>query len=364
MGIEPVRPTSPILWRPYTPTTIPPVRLSDSGRMQVLIRAGKLYLTVHDAIALALENNIDIENARYNFPIMAWNLERSQAGGTLPGVPSGSSQASSIQNGQGALGAAAAAGVSFAAARGGSNGTSSNSTVSQVGPVTPTFDPTFQESDTFSHRSGPQPFTGVTETSNLIQGLRGYSGSYQQGLVTGGSVNISFNDHYVNENAPLDVLNPSSAPGLSFSLQQNLLQGLGVKLNQRNITVARMNLDDAPLNFKTQVTGVVVNVLNSYYALVADYEDVKAKQSALDTAQRFFDESKTPPRAWRSGPARRHDRPKPGGIQPALAREFAGGGRHRSGPAQEPDQSYRSRQRSAAERRDHSCRPACHSVDR
>lgn len=292
MGIEPIRPTGPILVRPYKPTIVPPQRLGDSGRMQMLIRAGKLYLTVHDAIALALENNIDIENARYNFPILAWDLERSQAGGALPGVPSGSSQASSIQNGQGALGAAAAAGVSFAATRGGSNGATANATVSQVGPVTPTFDPSFQESNAFSHRSNPQPFTGITETSNLVQGLRTYSGSYQQGLVTGGSVNISYNDHFVNENAPLDVLNPSSAPGLSFSLQQNLLQGFGVKLNQRNITVARMNLEDAPLNFKTEVTGVVVNVLNSYFALVADYEDVKAKQSALDTASRFLDESK------------------------------------------------------------------------
>jgi outer membrane protein len=292
MGIEPVRPTVPILWRPYTSTTVPPARFSDSGRMQVLIRAGKLYLTLHDAIALALENNIDIENARYNFPLMAWNLERSQAGGTLPGVPSGSSQASSIQNGQGVLGSAAAAGVSFAASRGGSNGTTSNATVSQVGPVTPTFDPTFQESDTYSHRSNPQPFTGLSETSNLVQGLRGYSGTYTQGFATGGSVTASYNDHYVNENAPLDVLNPSSAPGLSFSLQQNLLQGLGIKLNLRNITVARMNLEDAPLNFKTQVASVVVNVLNSYYALVADYEDVRAKQSAHDTGQRFLDESK------------------------------------------------------------------------
>ena len=292
IGIEPIRPSAPILWRPYEAVKVPPARLNNSGRIEVLIRAGKLYLTVHDAIALALENNIDIENARYNIPLMAWNLERSRAGGTLPGVPSGSSQASSVQNGQGVLGSAAAAGVSFAASRGGSNGTTSNSTVSQVGPVTPTFDPTFQESDTYSHRSGPQPFTGLTETPNLIQGLRGYSGSYQQGLVTGGSATVTFSDHYVNENAPLDVLNPSTAPGLSFSIQQNLLQGLGIKLNQRNITVAKMNLEDSDLNFKTQVAGVVVNVLNTYYGLVTDYEDLRAKQDALDTARRFYDESK------------------------------------------------------------------------
>lgn len=291
-AIEPVRPKDPILWRPYTAVTVPPVQLSDSGRMTVLIRAGKLYLSVHDAIALALENNIDIENARYNIPLMAWNLERSEAGGALPGVPSGSSQASSVQSGQGVLGSAAAAGVSFAGIRGGSNGVTTNATVSQVGPVTPTFDPTIQESDAFSHRSNPQPFLGLSETPNLIQGLRTFSGSYQQGLATGGSVNISYSDHFVNENAPLDVLNPSVAPSLSFSIQQNLLQGLGIKLNLRNITVAKMNLDNSGLNFKTQVSAVVVNVLNSYFSLVGDYEDLKAKQDALDTARRFYDESR------------------------------------------------------------------------
>ncbi len=69
-------------------------------------------------------------------------------------------------------------------------------------------------------------------------------------------------------------------------------QGLGIKLNERNITVAEMNLQDSDLNFKTQVSGVVVNVLNTYYSLVSDYEDLRAKQGALDTARRFYDESK------------------------------------------------------------------------
>ena len=291
IGIEPVRPSAPILWRPYLPVTVPPIRLSDSDRMKILIRAGKLYLTAHDAIALALENNIDIENARYNASLMAWNLERSQAGGALPGVPSGSSQASSVQSGQGVLGSQQAAGVSIPGSRGGSGGTS-NATVSQVGPVTPTFDPAFQESTAFSHRSNPEANTILSQTSNLVQGTRAYSGTYQEGLVTGGQLTVSFSDHFLNENAPLDVLNPSVAPALSFSIQQNLLQGLGIKLNERNITVAKMNLQDSDLNFKTQVSGVVVNVLNTYYSLVSDYEDLKAKQGALDTARRFYDESK------------------------------------------------------------------------
>jgi len=103
---------------------------------------------------------------------------------------------------------------------------------------------------------------------------------------------VSFSEHYLNENAPLDVLNPSVAPTLSFSVQHNLLQGLGVAVNARSITVAKMNLADSDLNFQTQVAGVVVNVLNTYYSLVGDYEDLKAKQSALETAQCFYDESR------------------------------------------------------------------------
>jgi outer membrane protein len=291
IGIEPVRPSAPVFYRPYLPVTVPPIRLNDSVRMKILIRAGKLYLTVHDAIALALENNIDIENARYNPSLMAWNLERSEAGGALPGVQSGSSQASSVQSGQGVLGAQQAAGVSIPGSRGGSGGTS-NATVAQVGPVTPTFDPSIQESTAFSHRSNPQSNTTLSQNANIVQGVRTYSGTYSQGFATGGSLTINYGDHYLNENAQQDVLNPSSAPALSFSIQQNLLQGLGVRLNLRNITVARNNLQDSDLNFKTQVSGVVVNVLNTYYSLVGDYEDQKAKQNALDTARQFYDESK------------------------------------------------------------------------
>ena len=66
-----------------------------------LIRAGNLYLTAQDAIALALENNIDIEVARYGPVFRNWQLERSQAGGALPGVPSSASQAGSVASGQG-----------------------------------------------------------------------------------------------------------------------------------------------------------------------------------------------------------------------------------------------------------------------
>ena len=119
-AIEPVRPQAPVIIRPYLPVTVPPVRLANSPRLQELVRAGTLYLTAQDAIALALENNIDIEVSRYNPFISAWQLERAQAGGALPGVPSSASQAGSVATGQGVAGSQAAAGSlprTWAAAR-------------------------------------------------------------------------------------------------------------------------------------------------------------------------------------------------------------------------------------------------------
>jgi outer membrane protein TolC len=288
--IAPVRPQAPIIIRPYMAVIVPPVRLANSPRLSELVRAGMLYLTAQDAIALALENNIDIEVSRYNPFISEWNLERAQAGGALPGVPSGASQAGSVASGQGVAGSQAAAGVSVPGAR--SNGSGSNATISQIGPVTQNLDPIVQENSTFSHLSSPQPDEVQSGVFNLIQSTHVYSGSYQQGLLLGGIATVSYSDHYLSENASSDLLNPTVAPSVSVSLQQNLLRGFGIAANARTITVARMNLNTTELNFKTQVISVVSQVLNAYYNLAADYEDLRAKRNASETAQGFLNDVK------------------------------------------------------------------------
>jgi outer membrane protein len=289
-SIEPVKPAAPAIIRPYRAPEIPPIRLANSGRLRDLIRAGRLYLTAQDAIALALENNIDIEVARYSPLVSAWQLERAQAGGALPGVPSNASQAGSVANGQGILGSRAAAGVSFSGSSNSANG-AGNATISQVGPVAQTLDPSLQETSTFSHTTTPQPDVVQSIIPILVSNTRVYTGSYQEGFLTGGAINLAYSDHYLNENAPTDVLNPSSAPNLSIGFQHNLLQGFGVAVNARNITVAKMNLKISDLNFKTQVVGTVANVLNLYYGLVAVYEDVRAKNSAVEAARKFYEDS-------------------------------------------------------------------------
>lgn len=288
--IAPQRSQANIFVRPYLAPTIPPVRMGNSVRLHSLVRAGKLYLTVQDAIALAIENNIDLEVNRYNPLIDVWNLERAEAGGPLPGVPSGVSQAGSVATGQGVAGSQAAAGVST----GGGNASTSNSvnaTISQIGPVTPTLDPVFQSITSFSHKSAPQSNSVQSGVLNLVENTRNYSEEISKGLITGGTVSFTYRDSYLNENAPSDVLNPTNATSIQLSLQHNLLQGFGIAVNSRNITIARANLNIEDLTFRNQLIGSIVNVLDLYYGLVADYQDVKAKQTAVDVAQRFYQDN-------------------------------------------------------------------------
>src|SRR6202050_4119868 len=150
--VEPVRPSAFIAVRTYIPPDIPPVRLENSGRFGKLLRAGMLYLTVQDAVALALENNLDIEVARYNPIIAEWQLERSRAGGALPGVPSSAAQAGNVANGQGVAGSQAAAGVNTGG-NGGNGTASTNATIAQIGPISQTLDPTIQENTVLRHQA-------------------------------------------------------------------------------------------------------------------------------------------------------------------------------------------------------------------
>ena len=64
------------------------INLTNSGRIGSLLRAGRLS-AVQDAVALALENNLDIELQRYGPRIAETDLLRTQAGGVARGVPTG-----------------------------------------------------------------------------------------------------------------------------------------------------------------------------------------------------------------------------------------------------------------------------------
>jgi outer membrane protein len=287
LSIEPVKPAGPGLLRPYQAPAVPPIRQGNSVRLNDLVRAGNLYLTAQDAVALALENNIDLEVARYSPILAAWQLERSLAGGALPGVPSGAAQVGSVAAGQGVTGSQQAAGVSGGGA-GGRQAAATNVGITQIGPVTQNLDPSFQHASTFSHTSTPQANVVQSVTSVLINKTRVFNSSLQQGFLTGGSVTLSFRDNYLWENSPTNILNPSSAPNLSLSFQHNLLRGFGIAVNGRTITISRMNLKTTDLSFRMTVENLVTQVLMAYYNLAAAHENLKASTVTLEAAQKLL----------------------------------------------------------------------------
>src|SRR5581483_2377178 len=74
---------------PYTPKTVPPPNLSNSARIDQLLKDGKVYLSLDDAIAMALENNLDLVIARYNLPIADTDILRAKSGSATRGVNTG-----------------------------------------------------------------------------------------------------------------------------------------------------------------------------------------------------------------------------------------------------------------------------------
>jgi outer membrane protein TolC len=285
------KPTAPVFVRPYVAPSTPPVRLNNSDRLHSLIRAGKLYLTVQDAIALAIENNLDLEVDRYGPVNAEWYVERMQAGGPLKGVQGGSSVVNQVTSGQGVAGSEQAAGLTGSGG-GGSSGSAGGATVSQIGPITPNLDPVLQSAVAFAHQSQPQPNQVVSQTSALVNTLHTYDNAVQEGLITGGYVQATFNETYVKQNAPTDILNPSVSPVGQIYIRHNFLQGFGEAVNSRYIRVAEKNVGLARETFRSQLLNLVATVLNLYWDLAGDIEDLKARQQTLDLAQKFYQDTK------------------------------------------------------------------------
>src|SRR4051794_15773889 len=74
------------LTAPYQTPEVPAVAFTDSPRLGDLVRAGRLYLSLDDAIALTIENNLDVEYQRLNRDAARYEILRSQGGGVTRGL--------------------------------------------------------------------------------------------------------------------------------------------------------------------------------------------------------------------------------------------------------------------------------------
>jgi outer membrane protein len=285
------RPSLPIPLRSYLAPTIPPIRLGNSPRLQTLLRAGNLYLTVQDALALAIENNLNLEIDRYG-PLEALStLDRAKAGGPFRGVPSASQNVASIDAGLGVNGSLLSAGL-LSGGGGGGSGAGGGAAIQQVGQITPNLDPVLQNSSTFSHLTQPEPSLLVAGTPVLMQNVRTYSTQITQGLITGGGVYFLDYEQYLHENSPFDNLNPAVGPWMGAVFYHSLLQGFGKKVNDRTIRIARINVTSSREQFRSQLLDLCANVLNLYWDLVGARDELQVRRQALEITQKFYDDTR------------------------------------------------------------------------
>lgn len=276
------------LTQPYREPDIAPIDLANSNRLESLLRAGKLYLSLQDTIALALENNLDIAVQRYGPQIADANILRAKAGGFLRGVNTSVTQGptSATQTG-------AQTGINQSASQQASGvQTTGNVLVSQTGSAIPTFDPSISGFLRWQHLTTPQSSSFVTGTNALVQRNDIGQFQYQQGFTTGSTVALGYSGTALSSNNLSSNFNPSVQGSLTFTFTQHLLQGWGIAVNSRQIHIAKNQRELSDLVFKQQVITTVAAVLNLYWDLVSFNEDVRVKQQALATSQRLYNDNK------------------------------------------------------------------------
>jgi outer membrane protein len=273
--------------RPFRARSVPPVNLANSPRLESLLRAGNLYLSAQDAVALAVENNLDIEVQRYG-PLLAQEvLRRARAGGALRsvgvGVAAGPSSVSltgvTVTN----LSAAGAAGQGVSSGGG---------IVTQLGPPISSFDPTVTIYTNFQHATSPQSNTILTGTTALIQNSRTYQAQYLQAWDFGMTAQFTVYDQHINVNSSFFDVDPYTQGYLDLQITQNLLYGFGSAVNGRNIRVQKNNIKVTNLQFKQQVATTVSSVLNLYWDLVEFWQDQRARQRELAAAEQLLDNNR------------------------------------------------------------------------
>ncbi len=278
--------------RSYLPRYSPPVDYANSNRLDSLMRAGRIYLSLEDAIALALENSLDIELARYNPKLADSDVLRANAGSLLRGLNSNISQGFSSAS-SGVLGGANALGsVGSSSNTGSQAGVLSGVSVQLAGSSIPNLDPVFNLFVQRGHNTSPQPSSFVTGTNFLVSQYTVSGYSFSQGFLTGTNVSFTMQNQTLRQNSPNNDFNPSTTANAQIQITQNLLQGFGLAVNKRAIRIARNNRHVADLVFKQQVMVTVANITNLYYDLVTLNENLKVQQQALELNQKLYEDNK------------------------------------------------------------------------
>ena len=272
----------------YLPTSIGKASFTNSVRMSDLVKDGKIYLSLSDAIALALENNYDIAIARYNLDIADTDILRAQAGGTPLGVSTGIVDNTLTGSTSTSVSAGGPGGTTV-----GSGGAASGSsglvlTTAGAGPSPESYDPTLTGAVSFDHAESPQ--TSIF-SPRAFTNTNSYNFEYTQGFAPGTSLDVTFDNSRITTNG-LSSYSPEYTSSFKAKVTQHLLQGAGIWVNKRFIYQALNDRRITDSSFRQQLLYTVNKVESIYWGLVSAYEDVQAKQRALEQSTKLLDDDK------------------------------------------------------------------------
>ena len=288
----------------YRETPLPHTDLSTSPHVHQLLRAGNIYLSLADAIALAIENNLDIELERYT-PLSAnQELLRAKGGGTLRGLIYTLAETPTGVGGPASPLITSAASSSFSSGSVPTNPSelgvlaepqdnlSMLGTVAQTtGPAIPLFDAALGAQINSTHQTTPEPQNNFG-TPGLQTNITNANFGYVQGFGSGTQLNVTFNNTRETLNSVQTAFSPFLTSSFGFTVTQPLLRGFGLSVNRRFIRIARNEQKIADLLLRQQLIATVYGVTRLYTDLVALYEDVKVKERTLASSEQLYSDTK------------------------------------------------------------------------
>ena len=286
----------------YTERPVAPLRVANSPRIDQTIQDGKMYLSINDAVILALENNLDIGIQRYNLSIADTDILRTSAGalalgvnaGLVQGTPGGTTGTTSAGGTGSSTTGATGGGVGGTSIGTGGAGAGAAGIVSSTqgqGPPIDSFDPTISGTVSGQRAITPESNTVITGTNTLYANTTTANFLYTQGFPTGTLMTVGFDNTRSSTNALFNSLNPTVTPSFQFELRQHLLQGFGFDPNLRYIRIARNNKMITEVTFRNQIITTVSQIENIYWDLVNAYENVTVQQRALDLANKTLSDN-------------------------------------------------------------------------
>jgi outer membrane protein TolC len=267
----------------YRPTSIGKASFANSVRLTDLVKDGKIYLSLSDALALALENNYDLAIARYDLDIADTDILRTRTGAAPLGAPSGlitgtlGGSASILSTGGGPGGTAVGSGGA------GSGSAGLVLTTQGAGPTPEALEPAVSAAIQFDRDHAPSTsfFAGGTSSTNT------YDFTYNQGFVTGTQFQFALDNTYASTSNGVTLYSPQLSSNFKATVTQHLLQGAGIWVNKRFIYEARNNRRITDSSFRQQIIYTVNQVETIYWGLVQAYEDVQAKEHAVDQSTKL-----------------------------------------------------------------------------